>query len=252
MKTRLLLVSATTVAIAFAWPAIAADSAQDFVTKAAIGGMFEVDSSKIAEPKASNADVQGFAKTMIDDHGAANAKLKTIAGELKLQVPAELDAKHKADLETLNTANEPVDGPYVEMQRAAHAEAVTLFESYAKEGDNASLKTFAAETLPTLKMHQEMVEKLATAPEGEAAAPAASTTPAVATPDAAANTAAPVPGANSFTEGQAKSHIEHAGYSDVSGLTKDDQGIWRGKAMKDGKSTGVALDYQGNVVAVGN
>ncbi len=61
--------------------------------------------------------------------------------------------------------------------------------------------------------------------------------------------AAPVPGANSFTEGQAKSHIEDAGYSNVSGLAKDANGIWRGQAQKDGKNISVALDYQGNVVA---
>src|SRR4051812_30186230 len=37
---------------------------------------------------------------------------------------------------------------------------------------------------------------------------------------------APVPGANSFTESQARSRIEDAGYSNVSGLRKDDQGVW--------------------------
>ena len=30
---------------------------------------------------------------------------------------------------------------------------------------------------------------------------------------------------------------------------KDDQGVWRGKAMKDGKSVTVSLDFQGNVTA---
>jgi hypothetical protein len=59
---------------------------------------------------------------------------------------------------------------------------------------------------------------------------------------------APVAGANSFTEGQAKSRIESRGYSNVTDLKKDDSGVWRGKAMKDGKSVDVSLDFQGNVV----
>jgi hypothetical protein len=63
------------------------------------------------------------------------------------------------------------------------------------------------------------------------------------------NPGAPVAGANSFTEGQAKSRIESSGYSNVSDLKKDDSGVWRGKAMKDGKSVNVGLDFQGNVVA---
>jgi len=59
----------------------------------------------------------------------------------------------------------------------------------------------------------------------------------------------PVAGANSFTEGQAKSRLESNGYTNVSNLTKDDQGVWRGKAQKDGKTMDVSLDFQGNVIA---
>jgi hypothetical protein len=81
---------------------------------------------------------------------------------------------------------------------------------------------------------------------GPAANPNAST-PAVASPSTT-NAGAPAVGANSFTEGQAKSRIEAAGYSDVSGLAKDKDGIWRGMASKGGTTVAVALDFQGNVV----
>ncbi|MGQ3215781.1 MAG: PepSY domain-containing protein [Shinella sp.] len=73
-------------------------------------------------------------------------------------------------------------------------------------------------------------------------------TPAVATPDSK-NSTAPVEGANSFTEDQAKERITEAGYTDVTDLALDDKGIWQAKAMKDGKAVIVALDYQGNIVA---
>ena len=56
-------------------------------------------------------------------------------------------------------------------------------------------------------------------------------------------------GANSFTEGQAKSRLEGAGLSNVADLQKDDQGIWRGKAMRDGKAVTVGFDYKGNIAA---
>jgi len=59
---------------------------------------------------------------------------------------------------------------------------------------------------------------------------------------------APVARANSFTEGEARNRIEKSGYSNVSGLKKDAQGVWQGTAMKDGKSTAVALDFKGNIV----
>ena len=63
------------------------------------------------------------------------------------------------------------------------------------------------------------------------------------------NASRPVAGANSFTEGEAKSRIEARGFSNVSELKKDDQGIWRGKAEQNGRMVSVALDYQGNVFA---
>ena len=63
------------------------------------------------------------------------------------------------------------------------------------------------------------------------------------------NAPRPVAGANSFTEGEAKSRIEARGYANVTELKKDDQGIWRGKAQQNGRSVDVALDYQGNVFA---
>lgn len=72
-------------------------------------------------------------------------------------------------------------------------------------------------------------------------------TPAVKSPSAT-NSAAPVPGANSFTEGQAKSKIESGGYAQVSGLKKDDNGVWTGSAMKGVQKVNVKLDFQGNVV----
>jgi hypothetical protein len=58
---------------------------------------------------------------------------------------------------------------------------------------------------------------------------------------------APVKGANSFTEAQAVERITEKGFSDVKGLAKDSDGIWRGKATKGGKPVDVSLDFQGNV-----
>jgi ABC-type nitrate/sulfonate/bicarbonate transport system substrate-binding protein len=81
-------------------------------------------------------------------------------------------------------------------------------------------------------------------------APSASTAPpAVATTNTNNTTAAPAPGANSFTMAQAKKRLEDHGYTEVSALAKDSNSIWRGHAMKDGKPVDVSLDYQGNITA---
>jgi hypothetical protein len=64
-----------------------------------------------------------------------------------------------------------------------------------------------------------------------------------------ADAGAPLKGANSFTEGQAKDRIVAAGFTSVSSLAKDGDGVWRGNAMKDGKAAKVAVDFKGNVVS---
>ena len=67
-------------------------------------------------------------------------------------------------------------------------------------------------------------------------------------PNSGPQVAAPVAGHNSFTQGEARSRIEKQGYAHVTGLVKDRNGVWRGKAMKDGQQVAVALDYEGNIV----
>ncbi len=68
---------------------------------------------------------------------------------------------------------------------------------------------------------------------------------AVTTTDA--NAKQPANGANSFSRGEARRRIQSEGYSKVSNLRKDHNGVWRGKGMKDGQSVKVWLDYKGNV-----
>jgi hypothetical protein len=74
------------------------------------------------------------------------------------------------------------------------------------------------------------------------------TTSPMPAPKADADKNAPLPGANSFTEGQAKSRLEANGYSNVTDLKKDENGVWRGSAMNAGAKVNVSVDYRGNIV----
>ncbi len=57
------------------------------------------------------------------------------------------------------------------------------------------------------------------------------------------------PGANSFTESQARNRLIKEGYSQVSALSKDNNGIWRGSALKDGSPVHVSVDYRGHIAS---
>jgi putative membrane protein len=220
-------------------PALAQSAAtSDFINKVAQSDMLEVQASQFVAPNA-DADTKPFAETMIKDHTMTSEELKNLiqSGKVQAQVPAALDAEHQKKLDELKRlTGRDLDRQYDQMQVQAHKEAVELFTKYSQSGDNPDMKSWAAKTLPKLKEHLEMAQKL---DQSRGAV--------VGTSDQ--TTAGPASGANSFTEGQAKSRIESQGYSNVSGLTKDDRGVWRGKASKDGKSVDVSLDFHGNVFA---
>lgn len=134
---------------------------QTFVTKAAIGGMFEVQSSEIAGDRAQSSEVKDFAKQMVKDHGKANKELSSLAEDRGAQVPAELDAKHAAELKKLEgLEGAQFDKAYIQAQRAAHKEAVGLFSGYSKSGGDPELTAWAGKTLPTLQEHASHVQGL--------------------------------------------------------------------------------------------
>jgi putative membrane protein len=139
-----------------------------FVEKAGMGGMLEVESSKLAATNAENADVKSFAQSMLTDHGKANEELKKLAAGKNLMVPAALDSKHSEKLNKLTgKKGEEFDKAYGKLQAKAHKQAVALFEKAATSLTDADLKAFASKTLPTLKEHMEKASKLPGANEAD-------------------------------------------------------------------------------------
>lgn len=87
----------------------------------------------------------------------------------------------------------------------------------------------------------------AAAPQATRPAEPQANVPPAGSPAGAAGQVAPSIGANTITEAQAKTRIEAQGYTGVTALQKDANGMWRGKAMKDGKSVDLSLDTEGKV-----
>lgn len=134
-----------------------------FVQAAATSDMYEVTAGKIALQRATSPAVKEFAQQMIDAHTATTAKLKGILSANKIAVtpPAHVDDRRQGMLDNLRGATAAdFDHRYVTQQIAAHTEADILFRGYAKDGDNAAIKDFAAATDKDIKMHLDMAKKL--------------------------------------------------------------------------------------------
>ena len=135
---------------------------EDFVKEAAISDMTEIELAKIAQQR-GNAEEKKFADQMIADHTKTSTELKGLVGSgaVKPEIPAGLDDSSKKKLGKLSDAKpEDFSSEYDPMQVSAHKDAVSLFERYAKGGDNAKLKDWAGTTLPHIQHHLEMAQDL--------------------------------------------------------------------------------------------
>jgi putative membrane protein len=143
-----------------------APTTDDFVKEVAISDMFEIESSKLAEQK-GNAQDKSFAQQMVTDHTKTSSELKQLVtgGKVKAQLPTALDSSHQSKLDKLKSASgKDFSSDYESDQVSAHKDAVSLFERYAKGGDNPDLKDWAGKTLPALQHHLDMAQELGKAP----------------------------------------------------------------------------------------
>ncbi len=133
-----------------------------FMNDAAPGGMAEVELGKMAASKAQNAEVKAFGQKMVDDHSKANDELKQIAAQKKVMLPPDVLPAHKQLMEKLSKlSGADFDKEYVAAMVEAHEKDVAAFENVSKTAADADVKAFATKTLPTLKMHLEMIKAMA-------------------------------------------------------------------------------------------
>jgi putative membrane protein len=98
---------------------------------------------------------------MVDDHKKTSAALKILAPAAGANLPSEMTASQKKDLDKLGgLQGQDFDHQYMDDQLSAHKTAVSLFERYAKGGQNAEFQTWAEQTLPTLQQHLDMAKTL--------------------------------------------------------------------------------------------
>jgi putative membrane protein len=139
-----------------------APKTDDFIKEVAVSDMFEIESSKLAQTK-GDAKNKTFASQMVTDHTKTSSEIKGMVsgGKVKAELPTAMDSSHQSKLDKLKSLEgKDFDKQYASDQVSAHKDAVNLFDRYAKGGDNADLKSWASKTVPALKHHLDMAEKL--------------------------------------------------------------------------------------------
>ncbi len=130
-----------------------------FATKAAQGGLAEVQMGQLATQKAENADVKSFGQQMVDDHTKANDEFKDIASKKGVTLPTSMNAKDQATYDRLSKlSGAAFDRAYMADMVRDHRADIAEFEREANSGSDPDIKGFASKTLPTLRHHLEMAE----------------------------------------------------------------------------------------------
>jgi putative membrane protein len=136
---------------------------REFVDEAAAGGMAEVRLGKLAQTNASSPEVRKFGELMVEDHSRANKELMALLQKKGMATPGkELPKKMQECYDNLSRLKgAEFDRAYIKDMLKDHKEDVALFESFAKNGQDADIRAFAIKTLPTLREHLQKVQDLA-------------------------------------------------------------------------------------------
>ena len=120
----------------------------------------EIEHAKLAQERATNAEVKQFARTMITDHNAVNQKANALATQLNL-TPMESDASRKlstdgnlfrTNLQTQSGAE--FDRSYIANEVALHEQVLNqIDQQLIPQSDNADLRRLLQETRPAVEAH---------------------------------------------------------------------------------------------------
>jgi putative membrane protein len=149
-------------AMAVSAPALAAEKTEDFVKKSMAATQFEIEASKIASVKAVSPAVKKLAADMVADHTRSKADFEsTLKAANVAYMPAQLENKQLDIIDNLNKADvAALEKDYLKSQKDAHQDVIAMFKDYAKDGENAQLKAWAAKMLPDLEKHLAQVDAL--------------------------------------------------------------------------------------------
>lgn len=135
--------------------------AKEFIEKAAKSNLAEIEFSKVAQQKASNSDVKSYAQTMQTEHTKANDELRKIAQKKNITFPTSMDQEKQTKLDNMRRkSGAEFDRAYMDYAVNSHSKSVEFYQKASKELKDNELKTYADNTLTSLKNHHQKATQL--------------------------------------------------------------------------------------------
>ncbi|WP_174291947.1 DUF4142 domain-containing protein [Sphingomonas bacterium] len=151
----------TAIALPVAAFAAAAIPAGIYVAKAGASDKFEITSSNLVMDS-TNPKVHDFAAMMVTDHTKSTEDVKAAAMQAGLKPkPPVLSPAQSAMIAKLKKVNGPArDQMYIEQQKTSHDQALALQQAYSTDGKSAPLKAVAANIVPVVQNHIQMLQAM--------------------------------------------------------------------------------------------
>ena len=138
---------------------------REFINKAAQGNLMEVAAGKLAVQRALDPTVKEFGQQLVTDHSANNDTLKTLAGSKQMNLTDTVSPESRTMLGKLESLNgTEFDKEFSKMMVKDHTADISDFQKEAKKKDaDADVKAYAEQTLPTLRQHLTLANRLSKA-----------------------------------------------------------------------------------------
>jgi putative membrane protein len=133
---------------------------QQFLIKAAQGGLMELEAARLAQEKATSNEIKEYARKLEQDHQKANEDLKKLAELKNVELPADA-GPNAAKLEKLKAASgAEFDKQWMKMQVKHHKQTVNDFQKESTRAMDSDVRNFATAKLPTLQEHLNQAQQL--------------------------------------------------------------------------------------------
>ncbi|MEG3882090.1 DUF4142 domain-containing protein [Microcoleus sp. herbarium7] len=134
---------------------------RNFVMQAAQTGMLEVQLGRLAVQRGSSPGVKRYGQEMVEEHTQKNQELMQLAMQKGQEVPTEMSSQNKALTDRLSRlSGTSFDAAYKQAMIDSHNQAIALFQAQSQQGQDPELKAWAAQTLPNLQAHLQMVNQM--------------------------------------------------------------------------------------------
>jgi putative membrane protein len=134
-----------------------------FYKDAAEGNMAEVELGHLAQDNSDNARVKHFGAVMVSDHSSADEKLRSLATERNVTLPAHPSAAQVALTAKLAVlSGKTFDKSYIKSTIKDHEADIAIFKREIAEGQDPDAKAFAAVMLPMLQAHLNALQTIST------------------------------------------------------------------------------------------